>query len=331
MSLLLILIQWKSFSRKLEGVNSDLKLLRAIFAGSIDFSCLCLFELFFILNSSIFLVIFYHKSSSFSLGAATWLKIFELAWINLVLVISFQSFLAFQAQRLVEGCSFQQRIALDFAQEFVHIFEAVLLLLPFNLLTNLVDIVSFFFYFGYWISVLILVSEGALEAYKKLKNNSESKKFMIFLEFSILSSVTTAIFLLLPFPLTLVSMIGFEIFLLLLGLIFLAFCLVLLFENLDISISLQNRVQPVYRELDYQLQLLFSSRGALFDYPVPTVPEGDQSPGEPIHGRYGKVTLKIVCGNCFHTFKVILSSKEMPKEHIRCPICHSDATTPVWE
>jgi hypothetical protein len=94
-----------------------------------------------------------------------------------------------------------------------------------------------------------------------------------------------------------------------------------LFENLEASID----------HLKYQFEVVFATRGSMFNYPQPVgIVEGGEKT-KIISGRWEKVTLKMACGHCYYVFQTQAFKDGSKVKPVPCPFCGSTGTTPVWE
>ena len=349
LSFFLTLVLWKGLS-KIEVKDPDKKILKPLVDITIFLIVLFAFEGFIILIEYIFAIVVKGYSLPTSLTVINYSgynitfneiidAIVKLTWIDLVLIGFFYTVIGFEAFRIAKQYeNLIKRISLDFAQGILFLLEFFLLFLPFGvgqymLVDNVILLLYWLFIVVLFFESLWLVNHQIEVEKEKSGQDSNLNTFMILMVgiFFSLSLLITA----LPLPFILFFMNPLVFVLILAFLFFGSFCIVVLIylsTKIGISTSLIERIDYGTRNIRFTINAFMASKGTVFNYPAPTNIIGDdQSPGESISSKMGKVKLKIACGRCFHVFIVETVSQASKIRTFACPFCGSMATTPVWE
>lgn len=344
LSFLLTSIPWHFISKFQDKITPTAGIVRSSIEEFKEYLCLSLLEIFVLILDLFFVLIFrthvfLWDFINISYGN-TFFGVIRVAWINLMLIVLFQTFIAFQAYRAKDPIEkIVDKIVIDYLEGVTLSLVLFLLFLPFYGFNLSIDLV-FVALLLYWlllgaVTINILINFGKkINLFRESSENDYTLSIFlislqgVFVPFAILISG-------LPTPLYFMITLGFGEFMLLHG-ILLIFSFVItsiyyILGNLGFNSFVSGKFDPVLDNFKYEIALVMASRGTLFEYPTPVNPYEDIVSGEPIPYHEGAITLKIACGQCYHVFKVKTAVKSDGTKSFPCPFCGSNATTPVWE
>ncbi len=344
LSLLSTSIPWHFLSRFQDKINSTHGIIRSLIEVFKEYLCLSILEIFVLIFDVTFILIFGNHvflwdSINISYGN-TFFGVIRVAWMNLMLITLFQTFIAFQAYRAKDPIEkIVDKIVIDYLEGFTVSIVLLLVFLPFYGFSLSIDF-GFIALLLYWLFIGVVTINILINFEKKIELYRESSEhdYTLSIFFISLQGVFVPFAILisgLPTPLYFMITLGFGGFILLHG-IFLIFSFVItsiyyILGSLGFNTFVSGKFDPVIDHFKYEIALVMANRGTIFEYPTPVNPYEDIGFGEPIPYHEGAITLKIACGQCYHVFKVKTAVKSDETKSFPCPFCGSNATTPVWE
>ncbi|MHA1967729.1 MAG: hypothetical protein ACW964_08005 [Candidatus Hodarchaeales archaeon] len=352
-SFLLLYIPWRSLSDRQNRIDSENKKGKTVFGIVVEFISLTIFEILVVIGDVVFILVFQNRFlwdfSNISVEKAI-INILLVLGTNFIGIIIFHTIIAFQAYRKRGSIdTLIKKISLDYAEGIVLLFELYVLLIywivfsgvNFNLIADFDTSVISGLALLYWLLIGVLAL-GIRFHYdnqiRALRSNLEEEYSLNVLLIQLLSLYfpLALISLGFPYPLYLFIILGFSQFFFFQGvMLFIVFIIVdiyIFLGRIGVNNFISERIEPVIDQLKFHTALIMASRDTLFNYPKPINPIlADTGYGESIPYREGTITLKIVCGQCHHVFKVKTAIKSDRTKSFPCPFCGSVATTPVWE
>ncbi len=337
-SLIISFLIWKLIA-KLYSPNQPV--LRLFFEIIQSWVSLSIFEVISLANFIIFSTVITRSEYSFSISGQILL---EVAWINLILVCLFYTFIGFQAYRKsLKKERFVSRLAYDVIQVSLMAIETVLIFFPFGFYQYLTSVENYplilnsLAQFSYNVFLGLLIIEFFIWIDNRIKREEKSidqkTSFeIVILQTSKISIPLIILITLVPDPFFLpIQFRALWIFLVVIIIITsISISLVYTFAKIKAPRSYGD-VLSIIRKVKYKFEVLIASRGTMFNYPAPIDIFIGGELTEKIEHRWEKVTLKMACGQCYHVFTAETFKKGTNFKPIVCAFCGSLATTPVWE
>jgi hypothetical protein len=330
------MIIWKIGQKLFVTSNHIILLLFEILLSWITLSA---FEMFSLLNFSIFSTFTTGNNIPYSFSSE---NLFAAAWINLIVICIFYSYIGLQAYRKNRNITrFVSRLVYGFLELTILAFEGILILIPFGLVSYILNLDNFpvllisILIYSYNALLLMLLIEIGVRINERTKKEVEDtgkrtslKIFLMDTLIILIPLITTPTLIVVPFFIPLVF-IPLWIYLML---VFtpLSFVLSLLYSLSRILSPLISKGSiSRFSIFKYYLELFIASRGKMFDYPKPIDIFIEQP--EKVEHLWEKVSLKVACGQCYHVFTAETYKKGSNLKPITCKFCGSLSTTPVWE
>lgn len=265
--------------------------------------------------------------------------IFNVSWINIILVSLFYTFIGFQALRKNLALeNFLRRVVFDIIQVTAMVIMGLLGLLPFISTEDIIFLLipSFGNYYAVLIFCLISIeyvwwTGGNIEKIKEqFQQDFNIRIFLLQTSLLFIPFVTIITFFPSPFYL-LVMDPSLWVALLLISAIISVIGLILYRLVKIMAPDLFENFEQRYEYLKYHFDLAFALRGTMFNYPPPVDILSGKTLTKTIESKWQKVTLKIACGHCYHVFTTQTLKNGSKVKPVPCPFCGSMATTPIWE
>lgn len=339
-SLLLAIVLWNIISNALES-TPDQKIFQFLLEAVQLWLCILLFMVAVVVCENIFSTLL---KEDFVLILVTPDMIVDVIWIDIILVSLFYTVIGFQAIRKIwRYDSVIRRFIIDYSQIMLISVElALLAAAPADWPGLTYENIDFPLYYFYVILIIVLVVEAFwwFDQQVKTRRDISGRKY----SFNIVIMQIMGIFLplsvftfTLPTPLFILLVNFFLLLATLLVFLLISVFTVLVYDLLamvGISTRVTQMIDTGTQPLRFKVSSALASRGAIFNYPMPTdILSGDEPSERPIDYRTRKVRLKMACGQCFHVFNVVTDKSGLKGTLpvFPCPVCGSVATTPIWE
>ncbi len=329
---------WRIIGQITSPSQSIIRLILEIIQSWIAIS---IFETIALLNYMVFLR--YISGSGFNFFINTQ-DIFEIAWINLIIVCVFYTFIGLQAYRKNLGITrFISKVAYDIIQITFLSLEGSLVLLPYGLFEFLIDMSNYpililsALIYGYNVFLLAFIGETMTWIEEKVKKEEEisQRKITVNIVFFNTSMVLVPLMLfptLFVVPFYIPFQFSISWITLIIWMLVISIPVSALYHFIKIiTIVISKDGLSRFKIMKYKFEMFLSERGTMFEYPTPIDIFIGGELTEKIEYRWEKVAIKMACGQCFHVFSSETLKKGSNIKPIPCAFCGSLATTPVWE